>query len=117
MNDDLNTAIALSVMFDAVRLANELIENKNTTAHTLDLVDIFFRELGADVLGIVKPSYAETDEPTYYMLARAVELLIEQRNEARRKKYFLTADTIRDKLSEIGIMLEDKPEETTWRIK
>jgi cysteinyl-tRNA synthetase len=43
--------------------------------------------------------------------------LIEQRSEARRRKDFEAGDSIRDRLSDIGIALEDKPGETTWRRK
>jgi cysteinyl-tRNA synthetase len=46
-----------------------------------------------------------------------VNVLIEQRNEARRNKDFVKADVLRDKLDEMGIILEDKPDGTTWRLK
>jgi cysteinyl-tRNA synthetase len=117
MNDDLNTSVALSVVFDLVRQANGVLEDSEATAETLDAVDNLFRKLGADVLGIVKESYARSDEGTYYLFTRAMELLIEQRNAARKRKDFAAADVIRDKLSELGIVLEDKPGETVWRSK
>jgi cysteinyl-tRNA synthetase len=117
MNDDLNTSVALSVVFDLVRQANGLLEDSGATAETLDAVDNLFRKLGAEVLGIVKESYARSDESTYYLLTRVMEVLIEQRNAARKRRDFATADVIRDKLSELGIVLEDKPGETIWRSK
>jgi cysteinyl-tRNA synthetase len=46
-----------------------------------------------------------------------MDILIEQRNEARGKKDFSAADVIRDKLEDIGIVLEDKEGETVWRGK
>jgi cysteinyl-tRNA synthetase len=117
MNDDLNTSVALSVMFELVKLANETLAAGNATRATLDAIDQMFRKLGGDVLGIVKATYARSDEGTYHMLGRTIDILIEQRNEARKRKDFATADAIRYKLSEIGIVLEDKTGETTWRKK
>ena len=57
MNDDLNTSVALSVLFDLVRLTNSLLENRKTTRETLAAVNEVFTKLGGDVLGIV------TEEP------------------------------------------------------
>jgi cysteinyl-tRNA synthetase len=117
MNDDLNTSIALSVLFELVRLASDLVEKSDVTAQTLDAVDDLFRRLGGHVLGIVKETYAQTGEDAYYKLCKTLEILIEQRNEAREEKDFARADAIRDKLSQIGILLEDKLGETVWRRK
>jgi cysteinyl-tRNA synthetase len=46
-----------------------------------------------------------------------VKILIEQRNEARKRKDFAAADEMRDLLDKNGIVLEDKPGETVWRFK
>ena len=116
MNDDLNTSIALSVVFELVRLANKLLENASTTAATLAAVDDLFTSLGGDVLGVVKHQYQQTvggDD----LAEKLIELLIEQRNQARSKKDFAAADAIRAKLDDIGIALEDKPTATEWRRK
>jgi len=64
MNDDLNTSVALSVVFDLVRLANKLLQDGNATAQTLAAVDEQFGRLGGDVLGIVKDEYPEAAEDT-----------------------------------------------------
>ena len=117
MNDDLNTSVALSVVFDLVRLANKLLQDGKATAQTLGAVDDLFRKLGGDVLGIVKDEYsqgAETDEVQRYELA--ITGLVELRNDARREKNFSLADEIRNILGSVGIVLEDKPDKTTWRL-
>jgi len=57
MNDDLNTSIALSVVFELVRLANDLFEKPDISAETLNAVDDSFTKLGGDCLGIVKDEY------------------------------------------------------------
>jgi cysteinyl-tRNA synthetase len=48
---------------------------------------------------------------------KLVNVLIDQRNETRKVKDFAKADDLRNKLDEMGILLEDTPEKTTWRIK
>jgi cysteinyl-tRNA synthetase len=117
MNDDLNTSVALSVIFDLVRLANQLIDNKNSTKETLNKVDEAFRKLGGDCLGIVKEQYAQAGINNEKLIDCLVKGLIEQRNNARKKKDFAASDAIRDRLSEAGIVLEDGPSGTTWRLK
>ncbi|MHC4214606.1 MAG: cysteine--tRNA ligase [Planctomycetota bacterium] len=117
MNDDLNTSVALSVVFDLVRLANELLQADNVTAETFTAVDDLFRKLGGDVLGVVKDQYPQAGGGDEKVVDELVGILIQQRSEARGRKDFAAGDAIRDKLDEIGITLEDKPGETTWRRK
>jgi cysteinyl-tRNA synthetase len=116
MNDDLNTSIALSVLFELVRTTNKLLE-EGTTAETLSVIDGLFGRLGGDCLGIVREEYAETGTADHKTLDGLVAILIEQRSQARKRKDFAAADAIRGKLNELGIVLEDKPEGTTWRTK
>ena len=116
MNDDLNTSIALSIIFELVRLTNTLLDS-NATAETLGAVDELFGKLGGDVLGIVKDGYVQNGAANGVVTDKLVNVLIEQRNEAREGKDFVKADNIRDKLDEAGIVLEDKPDGTTWRMK
>ncbi len=116
MNDDLNTSVALSVVFELVRLANKLLEDKSTTKASLAAVDCLFSKLGGDVLGIVKDEY-EAVTGNEYLLNELVGILIEQRAAARNAKDFAAADAIRDRLDKLGVVLEDKPDETIWRRK
>jgi cysteinyl-tRNA synthetase len=116
MNDDLNTSVALSVIFDLVRLANKSLENGNFSRQTLDQIDKYFKMLGGDVLGIVKASYEGT--PKQDRLVAVITSLVEHRNQARKEKNFALADAIRDTLAKSGLVLEDKPDGTTgWREK
>ena len=117
MNDDLNTSIALSVIFELVRLANKLLEDKNTTSETLNVVNELFGRLGGDVLGIVPDEYPQANAGDETLVENLIGMMIEQRNDARRQKDFATSDGIRDKLNEMGVILEDKPEGTQWRRK
>jgi len=117
MNDDLNTSVALSVVFELVRLANTLVQESGTTAETLGAVDDLFGKLGGDVLGVVKDDYSQASNADDTLMDKLVNVLIEQRNQARKDRDFARADDLRDKLDEMGIVLEDTPEKTTWRMK
>ncbi len=115
MNDDLNTAVALSVLFEMVKLVAALPDDGVSKA-TLAAIDAQFRLLGGEVLGIVKDDYQTTGRSDDALLDHLIGLLIEQRQTARKNKDFAAADAIRDKLAEFGIVLEDKPGGiTTWR--
>ena len=116
MNDDLNTAIALSVIFELVRLARKLLE-ENTTVATFAMIDVLFGRLAGECLGIVKDEYPQSGQGDDEIIERLVNVFIEQRNNARQRKDFVAADTVREKLEEIGIVLEDKPDRTEWRRK
>jgi len=117
MNDDLNTSVALSVIFDMVRYANDLLGRKDTSRQSLEKLNEIFTALGGDVLGIVQEEYAQVggggvDEQ---LLDGLVGILIDMRAKARADKDFATADAVRDKLGELGIVLEDSPEGTKWK--
>jgi len=117
MNDDLNTSVALSVLFELVRLAQKLLDDSSTTVGTLNLVNVLFDRLGGEVLGIVRDEYPQTGLADDETMDKLVDVLIQQRNEARNNRDFDKADELRDKLSEIGIVLEDTLGGTEWRRK
>jgi cysteinyl-tRNA synthetase len=117
MNNDLNTSIALSFIFELVRVTQRLFEHRKTNKQTLTVIDGLFKQLGGDVLGIIRDEYDQqniTDDIQRYELA--ITGFIELRNKARREKNFQLADEIRGKLGSVGIVLEDKPDATTWRL-
>ena len=117
MNDDLNTSVGLSVMFELVRLAQSLLDDSGTTKETLNLIDVLFDRLGGDVLGIVKEDYQQDATADEELTDKLVKILIEQRKDARTNKDFARADQLRNTLDDMGIVLEDKPDMTTWRMK
>lgn len=105
MEDDLNTADALAAVFMLVRDINTAIANGAGKAALEAFADIFDSLTG--VLGLVYNR--KTDD-----LDSEVEALIEQRTAARKAKDFKTADQIRDRLKEMGIILEDTPQGVKW---
>ena len=113
MNDDLNTSVALSVLFELVRLTQKLLEDSNTTMGTLNLADVLFDRLGGDVLGIVKDEYPQTGETDEEMLDEVLDkfnIFVEIRSLARENKDFELSDAIREYLSTSAIMIEDRPD-------
>ncbi len=117
MNDDLNTAVALSVIFDLVRFSNELIQKPPVAAETLKEINGMFGSLAGDVLGIVPAEYPQISAVDDDLLDYLIDNLIEQRNAARKDKDYAKADAIRDDLDRLGIILEDAPGKTAWRRK
>jgi cysteinyl-tRNA synthetase len=107
MDDDFNTANAISVLFELSKLANLYLQEKNTETA---VINAFINELNslANVLGI----QLEVEEE---MIDEDIERLIEERIEARKNRNFTRADEIRDELKAKNIILEDTPQGTRWK--
>ena len=106
MDDDLNTADAISVIFELVKYTNINISN-DTPKKTVDLAIRTIEKL-CDILGII----TEREEE---LLDSDIEALINERQEARKAKNFARADEIRNMLSDKGIILEDTREGVKWK--
>ena len=107
MDDDLNTADAMGVLFDLVRTVNTALEGKPTKA-LAEACRAMFREL-IDVMGLL---YARKKADS---LDEKVEAMIAARQQARKEKNFAEADRIRDELKAMGIELMDTPQGVKWK--
>lgn len=106
MDDDLNTADAISVIFELVKYANTRVTAENSKAF-IGAVRAEILELG-DVLGLILEKKEE-------LLAEDIEKLIEERQAARKAKDFARADEIRNTLLDRGIVLLDTREGVKWK--
>ena len=106
MDDDLNTADALSIVFELARFMNSNV-NENSTKEFAKKVLDEFNEL-TSVLNIVNKKQDD-------MLDEEIEALIQKRTEAKKNRDFKLADEIRDELLEKGIILEDTRQGVKWR--
>lgn len=106
MDDDFNTANAITVLFELAREANMYLEENHTDIEVVEAFQEAIKTL-LEVLGIK----LENEE----LLDEEIEALIKERNEARRARNFERADEIRDLLKEKNIILEDTNQGVRWR--
>jgi cysteinyl-tRNA synthetase len=108
MDNDFNTASAVAALFELVKAINTARDN-GATNEQLEPVQTVFRKL-TGVLGLKledKKGSSEQDAQ--------VETLIAERTEARKQKQWKRSDEIRDQLKEMGVILEDSKDGTTWK--
>ncbi|MEE3379029.1 MAG: cysteine--tRNA ligase [Lachnospiraceae bacterium] len=106
MDDDFNTADAITAIFDFVKFLNTNTDENSSKAYLTGLHDSLWRL--ADVLGLILDREEEN-------LDDEIEELIQERQDARKNKDFAKADEIRDKLLSMGIVLEDTREGVKWK--
>ena len=106
MDDDFNTADAISVIFEMVKRANITVTEESSKAYITRVKELLEKLL--DVLGLLSERKEEN-------LDARVEALIAERQTARKEKNFARADEIRNELTEMGILLEDTKEGVKWK--
>ncbi len=129
MDDDLNTAAGLGLIFDKVRDINRIIDSSATPiadseAQRKDIKSQLIKER-SDLLDCGKVLGLLEEEPTQFfkeiiktpsgMSTEEIEEMIRERDKARKAKDWVKADAIREELSRKGIILEDGPKGTSWR--
>jgi cysteinyl-tRNA synthetase len=118
MDDDFNTPRALALIFDEARALNRLFDGKKHAG--LEKRVAAFRSM-CDILGVSKDGYFDRKRERWLkkgiLTADAIEALISQRNMARQQKNWAEADRIRNELHDTGIIIEDTPAGTVWKVK
>jgi cysteinyl-tRNA synthetase len=115
MDDDFNTAGGIAALFDMTREVNRMLNRGEPLSKgSLEALDEFYRRLLGDVLGVL-PDNLEAEVGSE-LTGELIELLIEMRANLRRAKQYDLADGVRDRLSELGVQLQDGPEGTTWTL-
>lgn len=106
MDDDFNTADAISVIFELVKFINSNTGEESSKAYLQNLYEEL--KMLTDICGLLI-------EPKQELLDADIEKLIQERQDARKQKNFARADEIRNELLEKGIVLEDTREGVKWK--
>jgi cysteinyl-tRNA synthetase len=111
MDDDFNSAKAIGILFDMAREINLTADSGNSIAEARGLL----KQLAGEVLGLRLP--AEKSRTESVEAAPFIELLIQTRYNLRQAKQYQMADEIRNKLADLGVLLDDTPKGTVWKQK
>ena len=115
MNDDLNTPIVISLLFDACRVINTIVDKKATiTADVLEALKQLFHTFVFDILGLKKEEGGNSAREEAF--GKVVDMLLEQRAKAKANKDWATSDAIRDNLAALGFEIKDSKDGATWKL-
>ena len=120
MDDDLNTSIVISHLFDACRVINQVNDGKaSATAEDIETLKKLFNTFLVDILGIRTETIAtgEGNEDALRPFEQAVDFILEMRRTAKANKDWATSDLIRDRLAQIGFDVKDTKDGFEWSIK
>jgi cysteinyl-tRNA synthetase len=113
MNDDFNTPILISHLFEGVRIINTAKEGKlKLTAEDIALLNKTFNGFFFDVCGLNIEDSSSNNEVTGHLM----DFILEMRTEAKANKDFAKSDLIRDRLASMNIQIKDSKEGTSWSI-
>lgn len=115
MNDDLNSPIVISHLFDASKMINNIIAGNNTiSAEDLEELKSVFHLFMFDILGL-KEEKAEGGANTE-AFGKAIDLLLDIRNQAKANKDWATSDKIRNELTALGFVIKDTKDGFEWKL-
>ncbi len=115
MNDDFNSPILISHLFEAVRIINSVNDGKETISkEDLEALTNLYNTFVFDILGL---KLSEKSGKVNNILDSVINTMLELRQEAKKNKDFRTADAIRDKLTELGIEVKDTKDGAEWKLK
>ena len=117
MDDDLNSPMVISALFDWVRTINQLADGSQTiTAADLAALTATVRRYAFDILGLRDEKAAGTASGRDYVTP-LVEMLLDERLKARAAKDWAASDRIRDGLTAAGIRVKDRKDGTDWELE
>jgi cysteinyl-tRNA synthetase len=114
MDDDFNTPQAIGILFDLNREVNTVLSSGKIDLKVLQQINDLYSELGGTVLGII-PDHFDAGSTAGSDENDLIQFIIELRAEARAQKLWAMSDKIRDGLKNLGIVIEDKKDGTSWR--
>ena len=115
MNDDLNSPIVISHLFDACRVINTVVDQKATMAgDVLAALTEVFHTFAFDILGLKEETGGGSGREEAF--GKVVDMLLEQRMIAKANKDWTTSDKIRDNLAALGFEVKDTKDGFTWKL-
>ncbi len=115
MNDDLNTPMVISYLFEATKMINSNIAGQaNLTQEDVNELQSLFKLFLFDLLGM-KDGIKNTNA-SYDTFAKAVDMLLEMRMQAKANKDWATSDKIRNELTALGFEIKDTKDGFEWKL-
>ena len=115
MNDDLNSPIVISHLFDACRTINRLADKQaSITPEGLEALKRVFHTFAFDILGLRQEQSGNAGREEAF--GAAIDLLLDLRAKAKAAKDWATSDQIRDRLAALGFEVKDTKEGATWKL-
>ena len=116
MNDDINTPIVISNLFDASKVINQIADKKATiTEEALKELTNLFEVFMFDLLGL-KNNAGSNNAEREAAFGKVVDMLLEQRMKAKANKDWATSDMIRDELAALGFEVKDTKDGFSWKL-
>ena len=113
LNDDFNSPIVISHLFDGVKMINSIKDGKNTISEEdLILLKKIFNDFAFEILGFQEEESAGNND----LVDKLMESILSIRKNAKEQKDYATADKIRDELNKLNIQIKDTKDGTNWEI-
>jgi cysteinyl-tRNA synthetase len=116
LNDDLNSPVLLAQLFEAVKITNSLLAgNETIDADGLDILRKLYHDFVVDILGLLPGE--QSGSANSDLSGQLIEMLLNLRVEAKNNKDWATADSIRNQLTQMGVVIKDTKDGFEWELK
>lgn len=114
MNDDFNSPILISHLFEGVRIINSINDGKGSLVKDdIELLKSIFKIFVTEILGLVSEEKGAGQDT---LVSGLVDTLIQLRQEAKANNDFAAADNIRDTLLKLGVQVKDTKDGAVWHL-